>query len=432
MGDMSGKNTLLPDRRGFLASTIALLAGVSLSKSLGTAQSPLTLHGNNLQLPRWEPGVLEIHHIATGRGNSTLVIGPDATTVLIDAGEAHSAENLMSPARPNTSLRAGQWIARYVQRQIDRIGQSDVDIMLLTHLHGDHVGEATAASPQSARGNYKLTGAADVVEALHVREIVDRGWPDYRYPAPPRDATSLNYIAMAKAQAALGTRVEQARAGSLGVLALRQHPALYPAFNARVLSVNGNVWTGEGETSKSLFPPVEGLTGEALPNENMCCIALRIGYGKFSYYMGGDLTCDTVYGQFSWHDIETPVAESAGAVSVAQADHHGYFDACGPAAVRALRPRVWIIPTWHASHPAIDVLANFFSRDLYAGDRSVFALDMAPAALLTTERFSSGLACSDGHVVIRVPRDGNTFSVYAVNASDESGTVIASFGPYPS
>jgi hypothetical protein len=427
---MSGKNTLLQDRRGFLASTLALLAGSSLSKSLGVVQSLAAPNREEMPLPRWEPGVLEIHHIATGRGNSTLVIGPDGTTLLIDAGEAHSAENLMSPARPGTSLRAGQWIARYVERQIDRIDQSGLDMMLLTHLHGDHVGEVAATSPQSARGSYKLTGAADVVEALQVREIVDRGWPDYRYPSPPRDATSLNYIAMAKAQAALGTRVQQARAGSLSQLALRRNPALYPLFSARILAVNGNVWTGEGETSKSLFPSLEGLAGEALPNENMCCVALRIGYGKFSYYTGGDLTCDTVYGQYPWHDIETPVAELAGAVSVAQADHHGYFDACGPAAVRALHPRVWIIPTWHASHPALGVLANLFSRDLYAGDRSVFALDMAPAALLTTERFSSGLACSDGHVVIRVPPGGSTFSVFAVNSSDESGTVVASFVPY--
>jgi Metallo-beta-lactamase superfamily len=428
--DRRERHRPMPGRREFLTSTLALLADASLTKSLSAAQSPVGRRGGDEHLPGWEPGILEIHHIATGRGNSTLVIGPDGTTLLIDAGEAHDAERLMSPAMPNTSLRAGQWVARYVQRQIDRIGQSYLHIMLLTHLHGDHVGEVAATSPQSARGNYKLTGAADVVEAVEVREMIDRGWPDYRYPAPARDAAALNYIAMARTQAQLGARVQLARAGSASQLSLRQQPNLYPGFRARILAVNGNVWTGAGEASKALFPPLEGLSAEAMPNENMCCVALRIEYGRFSYYTGGDLICDTAYGRYPWHDIETPVAQAAGAVTVAQANHHGYFDSCGPAAVRALRPRVWVIPTWHTSHPAISVLANLFSRDLYPEKRSVFALDMAPAAMLATERFSANLASGDGHVVIRVPLVGNTFSVYVVNAKDERGTVTAKFGPF--
>ncbi|HUA92549.1 MAG TPA: MBL fold metallo-hydrolase [Terracidiphilus sp.] len=412
-------------RREFLASAAAVLAGAALPERL-RAQDERGM------LPGWEPGTLEIHHIDTGRGNATLIVGPDGTTLLIDAGEAHSPERLMSPARPDASRRAGQWVARYVQRQIERIGQSSLNILLLTHLHGDHVGEVVASSPKSQRGNYRLTGAADVAETIEIREWIDRGWPDYDYPAPPRDATSLNAIALARSLAERGTRVQQAKAGSASQLALRNHPALYPQFQARVLAVNGNVWTGEGETSKSCFPSIAGLDGEALPSENMCCIALRIGYGKFHYYAGGDLTCDTSYGRYPWHDFETPVAQIAGPVSVAVADHHGYFDACGPAMVRALQPRAWVIPTWHASHPAMSVLANLFSAELYAGERSVFAVNMTPEALMTTERFSSMLSSSDGHVVVRVPRDGNTFTVHVVNARDERGTVAATFGPFPS
>jgi hypothetical protein len=319
-----------------------------------------------------------------------------------------------------------------VQNQLERIGQNYLNIMLLTHLHGDHVGEVTASSPESKRGHYRLTGAADVAETIEIKELIDRGWPDYDYPTPPQDATSLNFIALAKSLAERGTGLQRAIAGSASQLALRNHPALYPHYEARVLAVNGNVWTGIGETSRPWFPPLAGLAGEALPTENMCCVALRLEYGKFRYYTGGDLTCDTAYGRYPWHDIETPVGKTAGRVSVAVANHHGYFDACGPAMVRALQPRAWVIPTWHASHPAMNTLANLFSTDLYPGERSVFALNMTSEALLTTERFSSKLMSSDGHVVLRVPRDGDTFTVYVIDARDERGTVTATLGPLPS
>jgi hypothetical protein len=82
------------------------------------------------------------------------------------------------------------------------------------------------------------------------------------------------------------------------------------------------------------------------------------------------------------------------------------------------------------SHPDLGVLANLFSEELDGGDRSVFATGMAPAALLTTERFSGRLSSSDGHVVVRVTPGGSEFLVYVVDARDERGTITASFGPF--
>jgi hypothetical protein len=302
--------------------------------------------------------------------------------------------------------------------------------MALTHFHGDHVGEVATSSPQSTRGPYRLTGAGYVAETIRVRELIDRGWPDYGYPVPPLDPAALNYIALAKSMAQRGTSVRRAQAGSLAQLALRHDAARYPHFSARVLSVNGEVWTGPGEVARPLFPPVDQLSGAALPSENMCCVSLRMQYGAFSYYSGGDLTGDTDYGRFPWHDIETPVAETAGPVSVAVANHHGYFDACGPATVRALCPRVWVLPTWHLSHPAMSVMANFVSTELYPGERSIFAVNMAPATQLMNQRFAGDLASADGHVVVRVPPPGETYTVHVVSARDELGKVEKSFGPF--
>jgi Metallo-beta-lactamase superfamily len=412
-------------RRAFLKSSAMALAGVAMPWTL--------LHGleqpGSAGLPTWERGWLEIHHIDTGRGNATLVLYPDGTSLLIDAGEAASAVRTMSPARPNDSRPAGDWIGRYCARQLDRVKNPTLDVALLTHLHGDHVGEVRADSPQSARGDYRLTGISRVAEMIEIREMIDRGWPDYGYPAPPRDATSLNYMAFAKALNAKGAKVQRAKAGSTTQLGMRHDAAGYPGFEARILSVNGSVWSGVGDEAKQLFPPVAGLAAAAMPTENMCSVSLRIDYGAFRHYSGGDLTSDTSYGLYPWHDIESPVAAAAGPVSVAVGNHHGYFDACGPAFVRALRPRVWILPTWSVSHAAMNVLGNLYSAELYAGPRLVFATGLPAETLLTTERFSQNLLSSDGHVVIRVRPDGAEFTVHVVDARDEAGTVLKTFGP---
>jgi glyoxylase-like metal-dependent hydrolase (beta-lactamase superfamily II) len=419
-------------RREFLKVGMGVGAAAMLPTGLGVAEESARGDVDLGSLPAWEAGVLEIHHIDSGRGNSTFVLGPDGTTLLIDAGEAHSAVRTMSPARPNDRRRAGEWIARYVARQLARVGRDDLDLLLLTHLHGDHVGEVAASSPQSMKGAYRLTGAADVAEAMLVRELIDRGWPDYGYPATPKDPSANNYIQLAKSLAAKGTKVQRARAGSLRQLELRRDAARYPEFSGRVLSVNGEVWTGADEAAKALFPALEGLAASDVPNENMCCVSMCLRYGGFSYFSGGDLTCDTVYGRQAWRDIETPVARAAGPMSVAVVNHHGYFDAGGFEAVQALRPRVWILPSWHVSHPAMNVLANLFSTELYPGERSVFAVGMTEAALQTTERFSKGLSSSEGHVVVRVAPGGGEYRVYVVDARSESGAMTAQFGPFPS
>jgi len=421
----------MPERRAFLKAAAGMLTAGLLSTDAAALWKSGAIGDTVPGLPPWQPGVLEIHHLDTGRGNCSVVIGPDGTSMMIDAGDAHSAERTMAPARPSASRRAGEWIARYVQRQLDRTGSSGLDVAFMTHLHGDHVGEVVADSPRSAHG-YRLTGIADVAETILPIAMIDRGWPDYRYPAAPTDPSALNYIALAKSAAQRGTKMQQATAGSTQQLALRHNAALYPGFRARVLSVNGEVWTGSGNEASALFPPLDGLEAAAMPTENMCSASMLIEYGAFRYYSGGDLTCDTDYGRFPWHDIESAVAHAAGPVSVATANHHGYFDACGPTAVRALQPRVWIVPTWHVSHPAMSVLANLFSKELYPGDRSVFATGVTAEAMLTNERFSRNLASSDGHVVVRVPAGGHEFSVHVINAEDEAGAMVKSFGPFAS
>jgi len=421
------------NRREFLQASGGLaVCGVGA----GLAPAFATESAASSTLRPWQPGFLDIHHISTGRGNSALAIMPDGTSLLIDAGASGTQGAAMNPARPDGSRRPGQWITRYVQRQLQAAGKAEakagLDYALLTHLHGDHIGDVTAQSPESSYGGYKLTGVSDVAEVMPIGKLIDRGFPSYNYPATVTDATGLNYIQFAKAIAGRGTAVEQIQVGSSSQITQLRGPEMSPEFAVRVIAGNGQVWSGKDESSVSHFPPQAGGNAAQLANENSCSIALRFSYGRFSYFTGGDLNCDINYGRDPWRDIETPAARVSGPVSVSTCNHHGYFDATGPEFVRAVQPRVWVLQSWHASHPAMSVLANLYSTVLYSGPRDVFCLGLHSAAALSCARFSDSFKSSQAHVLVRVEPGGKEFSVLVLSDADERDQVVAVFGPYAS
>ena len=84
----------------------------------------------------WQDGQMEIHHIYTGRGESSFIIMPDATTMLIDVGDHDPTVEqyaLMTEALPDRQRRAGEYVARYVER-VNPEGKS-VDYLMLSHFH---------------------------------------------------------------------------------------------------------------------------------------------------------------------------------------------------------------------------------------------------------------------------------------------------------
>ena len=124
-------NRMLP-RRHFLLSSLALAAFESLPARLLRAAAPVFK-----ALPAWKPGILEIHQIATNRGNSALLILPDGTTMMVDAGAIYGTTPYLSDPLPSGQHRPGEWIGRYAKRRFDASGLTTIDTFLLTHLHGD-------------------------------------------------------------------------------------------------------------------------------------------------------------------------------------------------------------------------------------------------------------------------------------------------------
>ena len=139
-------------------------------------------------LPPWTPGMLDIHQISTGRGNSVLLVLPDGTTLLVDAGAAGDGIPETDP-HPDASRTPGQWIARHLVRH----GAAELDYALITHFHADQMGQAQSSSPMDRTGAYKLFSITEVAETVPIHELLDRGWPDYAYPAPFRDETMTRF-----------------------------------------------------------------------------------------------------------------------------------------------------------------------------------------------------------------------------------------------
>lgn len=283
----------------------------------------------------------------------------------------------------------------------------------------------------SSKGNYKLTGITDVDAKVPIRKLIDRGYPDYSYPTPWHADFADNYEEYVKSRQRLGEATERIKVGSSTQIRLTQHADRYETFKVQNLAGNGEVWTGVGEQTRKTFPDLSTLDKKDFPSENMCSIALRLSYGKFDYFTGGDLSTLTEEDSTEpWRDIETAAAKAAGPVEVAVADHHGYLDAVGPNFVRELRPQVFIIPAWYVNHPATLPLRRMFSRKLYPGDRDVFATCTMEENRVYNTQFNSKMKSFDGHVVVRVAPGGETFKIVVTDNADDSDRVKLVSGPY--
>ena len=378
------------------------------------------------KFPAWTDGYLDIHHINTGKGESSLFIMPDGTTLLVDAGATSRPKPRVTDPKPDGSRTPGEWISRYIQEMIP---DKRLDYILLTHFHDDHMGGGGNLdnARMSKSKTYKLSGITEVGENLQFRKIIDRGWPDYNYPQPLAQEGFKNYLQFLDWQIKTnGAVAEQFKVGDNRQLALLKNPDKYPGFEIRNIAANGHVWTGFGINERNFFPPLESVPG-SLPDENKCSIAFRLSYGKFDYFNGGDLTTGET-GQ--WQDIETPVGIVTGPVEVCEVNHHAYYDAMGMQFIRSLRPRVFVMQTWVPSQPDGGVLNRILSTKTYSGPRDVFATNIMEVSKIVVGAALDNLKSQQGHIVIRVNPGGENFMIYILDDSAESFMIKSIHGPY--
>jgi len=152
---------------GIVAIIVTLVVGFTVLTTaherydLGLPALDLTSIGQVLGFNGGEPpsavplpeGNLAVHFIDVGQGDSALIIAPERT-VLIDGGDNGQGPNVL----------------RYLAEQ----GVSEIDIMVVSHPHADHIG-----------------GLIDVVNALPVGEVI---MPELSEEVTPTTRTYENFL----------------------------------------------------------------------------------------------------------------------------------------------------------------------------------------------------------------------------------------------
>ncbi|MBO0342337.1 hypothetical protein J0654_11810 [Muricauda lutimaris] len=395
------------------------------------------------QLPEWQPGYLDIHHINTGRGDAAFMVFPDGTTFLVDAGDMSETHPRTTSGRnaklvPNRSKTAPEWIVDYIDQFLPKKQERKLDYALITHYHDDHFGEIDSLRI-IAPGGYQLTGIMEVGTLIPIKKMIDRGFDfpidlkDKKVQSQERfskDAygmipTLKDYWKFIDHQSdKVGLKNEALQVGSNHQITLKHHPNDYPGFSVQNIASNGNIWTGYDDSVYSLFKEGE------YPGENPLSNVIRIDYGKFNYYTGGDISGIDGFGQTDMDALESHVAPVIGAVDVATLNHHGNRDSQNPLYVRTIRPRVWIQQNWTADHPGEEVLRRITSKKLYPGDRDIFSTIMLQGTKDVIGGRLDQYKSQEGHIVVRVYNNGDSYDIYVLDDTSEKREIVSKHGPY--
>ena len=382
-------------------------------------------------LADWSDGTMDIHHINTGRGDSTFFVFPDGTTMLVDAGAVNYEPPIAAPAWPDSSRMPGEWIARYIQRFHPKGKHGALDYVLLTHFHGDHMGQPQEDSKLAGNGRYRLSGVTELAEYVEIRKLIDRGWPAYDYPIEWDSELAINYRAFVDWQVKNNDMViEQFAPGRKDQIKMVKSPGDNAQFMLRNIISNGDLWTGSGDETRRIFPALSTLPRDDWPDENMCSIAFELNYGPFNYFTGGDMPGVADTGVPEWHDVETPVGKIVGPVDVHVVNHHGYPDTANRSFLESLKPRVNIISAWSPTHPGTRVMYRLLSERLYAGPRDIFITNLLPETKIVLGSWMLKFKSEQGHIVVRVLPGGAKYNVIVLEENSEEYFIKSVHGPY--
>ncbi len=362
-------------------------------------------------LPKWQEGYMDIHTIATGRGDATFIVMPDGTTLMIDAGDNGK---LKDPQHPDTTKRAGEWQAVYMKKVMEDLpSKTKVDYALITHFHDDHMGCVRQMLP--GNNGYGLSGITLVGEFVDFGTLIDRAYPDYDFPSEKKVNNANKgfmpeYHKFVEYKQAQGMKMEKFDVGALNQIKMLNNPKKYKkTFEIRNLAANGEVWTGKGTDAIKQYKGDPTLFDE---NVNSC--AMVITYGDFRYFNGGDLSGGnwSIY-KSDERDMETPVAKVCGNVDVIKANHHGYYDTCNGFFMNTLSPEVVIIDARSNNHPVPSTMTRM-TDPLVWPDQGEFYITVDKAREKLSEELWAHFK-PWGHIVVRVYEDGKQYQVFVLD-----------------
>lgn len=238
---------------------------------------------------------LKIVFLDVEGGAATLIVTPLGESVLIDTG--WEREDGRDALRIRDAARAA--------------GVHRIDHLITTHWHMDHYG-----------------GLGRLKQLMPIGYFYDHGIPAQFADDP------TNFLRLIAAyRAAGGRRSHTLKPGD--EIPLHEDPTgRLPRITLRCMAANGHV------IYEQRHPAIDACAlHPARPadhSDNANSIAIRLVYGDFRFWAGGDLTWNVE------HRLVCPV-NRIGPVSLYLTDHHGMSLSNNPALVRAVRPRVAVM-----------------------------------------------------------------------------------------
>ncbi len=424
--------------RKYFPETVALIGTLALIAASFCEATELET------LSPWRQGYLDIHHISVA-ADSTLIVYPDGTSMLFDAGgsDKEDFEKRASPlraasVRPNNSRQPGEWYAEYIKNTLRKAGlPNQLDYAVISHFDTDHYGLLQETAPKSTQGAFELTGITAVNELVPIDTLIDRAYPDYSYPVELRhyrrnNPTFLNYLEFVSNRLLNNRRTQVLSVGSTTQLGLRHDPDKFQGFVVRNIKSNGVIYDPVSKNGiQTLFSSGEVLNSQGRFVENPLSIAILVSYGPFDYFTGGDMTGLGDGTVPDWFDTETPVAAVVGEVDVLALNHHGVRDATNLTFALTLKPQVSVVHGRTSDHPGQEVVHRLGQIDQPHSFPSLFGTFIhAETKVVYGPPMSRLLAPEHGHIVIRVYPPGETFDLFILDDHSVKRKVLARYGPF--
>lgn len=406
--------------------------------------NPGTAQAKSGNLPAWQKGYLDIHFINTVTGESAFIIMPDGTQMLVDAASslATTGKDELSK-RWKPTKRGSEIITDYIKKCMTWTGNNTIDAFLGTHFHNDHMGGYSTSLPMSSHGYYRLNGATEILDNFPVSLMVDRGYPNYDYPYDLTDSKKEqnradivnNYKkALDWHTANSGLKVEKFVPGSKTQFTLKKDPAAYTNVSIQNVYANGELWTGSGSATKTIFPDKSTFTGtgendQPSPGENHCSTVFVLTYGLFNFYCGADI-CNSGNSTYAWKGVENEVTNVVSGVEVMKADHHGVKGSGAQMLLTKLNPSIIICTPWQDGHPEMGVHGRFASTSTNGGNAKILYSNLADTNKATfASNTLNNIFATGGHIVVRVDPQGKSYHVYMLNDQNDNLEILKTVGP---
>ena len=432
------------NRRSFIRGALALGASISAHSTFAAmAKHPLA----GTILPKWENGHFRISVLFNGRGETSFLVFPDGTSMMIDCGDYTFSGRDVVTHLPKDSRRAGELTARYVLRE--NPNGRKVDYFLLTHYHSDHAGSGKFSAGRSPNGKYSLSGIGQAMDLLDFGVFIDRSWPNINDPSPRNDNFddwTVKHVKEIYSEAERrGIKVERFRLEKNSTQIRQLHtpalggprsvaatggtgvPPVHAPFTFLPLCSNGCILQPDGTIQD--LGKLAGPNGtRAKFGENALSIGFILSLGDFRYFTAGDFSGGVKCADGSRADIENELAKICPPVDVAKANHHGHHT-MPDALVNALRARLIVAGIWHRQHmnrPTMRRLSKATWPCLYAPGLFPKQRREEDAA----EPWLKGIAPESfegAHAVIDVAPDGKTYRLMMVSAADDSCRILGAY-----